>query len=155
MFLRRQVLGIQHSVSPVHFLEMRCLLSFSSFVPSHNQTCMFVRDSQSGHPDSEHRQRIAPNAARFCAYTSGHRQCGTGWQCQGKGENAEKSSGRTWLADVRSKTKQSENHARMGPSQRRTCERRTACSRHSLAPAPPRADLRLGLHVSDVLSWTV
>jgi hypothetical protein len=51
---------------------------------------MFVRDSQSGHPDSEHRQRIAPNAARFCAYTSGHRQCGTGWQCQGKGENAEK-----------------------------------------------------------------
>ena len=72
-----------------------------------------------------------------------------------KGKMLKKSSGRTWLADVRSKTKQSENHARMGPSQRRTCERRTACSRHSLAPAPPRADLRLGLHVSDVLSWTV
>ena len=47
---------------PAHFLEMRCLLSFSSFVSSHNQTCIFVRDSLSRQPNSVHRQRVAPHA---------------------------------------------------------------------------------------------
>jgi hypothetical protein len=52
----------EYNVLPAHFLEMRCLLSFSSFVSSHNQTCIFVRDSLSRQPNSVHRQRVAPHA---------------------------------------------------------------------------------------------
>ena len=34
------------NVSPAQFVELRCLLSFSSLVFSHNQRCILVRNSQ-------------------------------------------------------------------------------------------------------------